>query len=201
MPKLWTETIETHRHEVREAILEAAAELADEQGPLGVTMSRVAQRAGIGRATLYKYFADVEAILVAWHERQMSRHLEQLANARDSAGPDTRLGAVLHAYALICRERAQHHHPASPGIELQAFLHRGDRLHRADAGEAARELHEMVRRLIADAASTSSVRTDIAADELTLYCLNALEAASALQSKAAVRRLVNLVIDGLRPLA
>ena len=54
MPKLWTETIEEHRREVREAILDAAWALAAEHGPLSVTMSQVAQAAGIGRATLYK---------------------------------------------------------------------------------------------------------------------------------------------------
>lgn len=41
---------------------------------------------GIGRATLYKYFPDVEAVFVAWHERQVAQHLEQLAKARDQAG-------------------------------------------------------------------------------------------------------------------
>lgn len=34
-----------------------------------MTMSRIAEEIGIGRATLYKYFPDVEAILLAWHER------------------------------------------------------------------------------------------------------------------------------------
>jgi hypothetical protein len=43
---------------------------------------------GIGRATLYKYFPDVEAVLVAWHERQVAQHLDQLAKARDQAGDE-----------------------------------------------------------------------------------------------------------------
>ena len=33
-------------------------------GLASVTMSRIAEETGIGRATLYKYFSDVEAILV-----------------------------------------------------------------------------------------------------------------------------------------
>src|ERR1700710_1207630 len=81
MPKLWSETIEEHRTAVREAILETTATLAFEHGPHSVTMSQVAERAGIGRATLYKYFPDVEAILVAWHERQIAHHMERLHQA------------------------------------------------------------------------------------------------------------------------
>ena len=72
MPKLWNETIEAHRREVRDAILDTTAALVAEHGLRSVTMSQIAEKTGIGRATLYKYFPDVEAILPAWHERQIT---------------------------------------------------------------------------------------------------------------------------------
>jgi hypothetical protein len=34
---------------------------------------------GIGRATLYTYFPNVESILAVWHERHVASHLAQLA--------------------------------------------------------------------------------------------------------------------------
>src|SRR5437867_13230183 len=118
MPKLWNETIEAHRRDVRDAIMDASAALATELGLAAVTMSSIAEETGIGRATLYKYFSDVEAILVAWHERQITRHLEYLVQVRDRAGDaGQRLEAVLEAYALISYD----HH----GTELAALLHRG----------------------------------------------------------------------------
>ena len=52
MPKLWTDTIETHRREVRDAVLDAAADLIAENGLLDVTMSRIAEETGIGRNAL-----------------------------------------------------------------------------------------------------------------------------------------------------
>jgi AcrR family transcriptional regulator len=59
-------------------------------------MSQIAEQAGIGRATLYKYFPDVEAILLAWHEGQITGHLEHLAELRDQPGDAAqRLEAVL----------------------------------------------------------------------------------------------------------
>ncbi len=192
VPKLWTATIETHRRTVRGATLDATAALVAEHGLRGVTMSHIAQTIGIGRATLYKYFPDVEAILLAWHDREISGHLEQLAKARDEADdPGTRLEAVLAAYALIAQESRGHH-----DAELAALLHRDEQVMRAE-----HQLRSLMRDLLIDAANAGLVRTDVDPDELVGYCLHALAAASRLQSKAAVRRLVAVIMRGMRPTA
>jgi AcrR family transcriptional regulator len=188
VPKLWTGTIEAHRRAVRDATLDTTAALVAEHGLASVTMSRIAEETGIGRATLYKYFPDIEAILAAWHERQITGHLQQLAAVRDQArNADERLEAVLGAYALITYERPH-------GTELAALVHRGEHLARAQ-----QHLSDLIRELLADAAKTGDIRDDVAPGELASYCLNALTAASSLPSKAAVRRLVTVTLDGLRP--
>ena len=193
MPKLWTETIDTHRREVREAILNTTAALAAEHGLLSVTMSQIAERTGIGRATLYKYFPDVEAILLAWHERRIAGHLELLSQVRDQAdGAHARLEAVLRAYAHIHQQRIQHHRHNRHGTELAAFLHQDEHV----AG-AQRQVHAMIRDLLAEVAETGDLRDDVTPDELAHYCLHALNAATSLPSKAAVHRLVTVVLAGL----
>jgi AcrR family transcriptional regulator len=190
VPKLWTETIEAHRRAVRDATLDATAALVAAHGLASITMSHIAERTGIGRATLYKYFPDVETILVAWHERLVTGHLEQLAELGNQAGdPGHRLEAVLETYALIRHE--QHAHS---GVELGALLHRGKHLDRAH-----RKLEGFVRDLVAESAEAGDVRSDVAAEELATYCLHALAAASCLPSRAAVRRLVAVTLAGLRP--
>jgi AcrR family transcriptional regulator len=187
VPKLWTHTIEAHRREVRDTTLDTAAALRAKVGPLSVTMSQIAEETGIGRATLYKYFPDVEAILVAWHERQIARHLEHLAHVRDHVtGAGARLEAVLEAYALISHE----HH----GTDLAAVLHRGPHIARAQ-----QQLRMFLRELLSAAAKAGEIRTDIAVDELASYSLGALSAASDLPSKVAVRRLVQVILAALRP--
>jgi AcrR family transcriptional regulator len=189
VPKLWNETIEAHRRDVRDAILDTAAALVAEHGLTSVTVSQIAEETGIGRATLYKYFSGVEAILRAWHERQVTSHLEYLAEVRDQAGDASeRLEAVLEAYALIAHE----YH----GTELAALLHRGEHVARAE-----RQLSEFIRDLLTEGAETGDLRDDVAPDELASYCLHALTAASSLPSKAAVRRLVTVTLAGLRPRA
>ena len=189
MPRLWSQTIDAHRREVHTAILDTAAELVHRRGPTGITMSQIAEEAGIGRATLYKYFSDVETILLAWHERQVSAHLEHLREVRDRAEPTARLEAVLGAYAVIAHQTHGRHDG-----NLASLLHRGDRV---ASGE--RELRTMFRELLEDAATQGSVRRDIAVTELTEYCVHALRAAGGLRSKGAVRRVVTLVMAGLAP--
>jgi AcrR family transcriptional regulator len=190
VPRLWDDTIQAHRHQVREAILDTTAALVSEHGLLAVTMSQIAEATGIGRATLYKYFPDVEAILVAWHQRQISGHLDQLAEVRDQAGDaDQRLEAVLEAYALIAHQ--SHGHRDS---ELAAFLHRDQHVTRAE-----QQLRDMLQELLTQAAATGTVRGDVAPAELAAYCLHALAAAGSLPSRAAVRRLVTVTVAGLRP--
>lgn len=182
--------MEAHRRAVRDAILSTTVVLVAEHGLASVTMSRIAKETGIGRATLYKYFPDVEAILLAWHERQVAGHLEYLAEVRDRAGAaGERLEAVLEAYALISHESRQHH-----DTELAALMHQG-----AHMARARRQLNDFVRDLLAEAADTGNVRDDVAPDELAIYCLRALTAAGSLPSKAAVRRLVTVILAGLRP--
>jgi AcrR family transcriptional regulator len=190
VPRLWNETIQAHRHQVRDAILDTTAALVASHGLRSVTMSQIAERTGIGRATLYKYFPDVEAILLAWHERQITGHLDQLAAIRDQAGgARERLEAVLEAYALITHETRGHH-----DRELAAFLHRDGQV-----ASAQQQLRALIRDLLAEAAATGELRDDVAPDELTSYCLHALAAAGSLPSKAAVRRLVTVTLAGVRP--
>jgi AcrR family transcriptional regulator len=192
VPKLWTQTIEAHRREVRDAILDTTAALVAEHGLLSVTMSQIAGETGIGRATLYKYFPAVEAILLAWHDRQITDHLGYLAEVRNQAGDaGERLEAVLEAYALISHESHGHH-----DTELRAFLHRDDQVVRAQ-----QQVRDLIRDLLTEGAEAGDVRDDVSPDELANYCLHALTAASRLRSKAAVRRLVTVILAGLHPRA
>ena len=190
VPRLWTNTIEEHRRSVHDAILHTTVALVTEHGLRSVTMSQIAEATGIGRATLYKYFAGVEAILHAWHERQITGHLEQLASVRDQVeGARERLAAVLETFALISYDAHGH-----SDTELATFLHRDDRV-----GQAERHLRRMIRDLVVEATREGDVRDDVNADELASYCLHALSAASVMPSKAAARRIVKVTLAGLDP--
>ena len=186
MPKLWDDSIETHRRTVRDAALDAVAALVADRGLRGVTMSGIAERTGIGRATLYRYFSDVDAVLAAWHEREVSAHVDRLAalGAADGTAFE-RLEAVLGAYARIQQ--------GQPRGEIAASLHGGARVEAARRG-----LEGIISDLIAEAVEDGAVRRDVSAAELARYARHALMAASELRSKAAVARLVRVTLSAMR---
>jgi len=187
VPKLWEETIDAHREAVRDATLDATAALVATRGLASVSMSQIAKDTGIGRATLYKYFPDVDAILTAWHERQVSRHLSELVVVSDQAGSAAeRLEAVLQAYAAMAPQRHNG--------ERATLLHQGEHV-----SQAHQHLTHFIAELVAEGAKAGDLRDDVAPMELATYCLYALAAASSLPSKAAVRRLVAVTLAGLEP--
>ncbi|MFI7190008.1 TetR/AcrR family transcriptional regulator [Nocardia nova] len=189
MPKLWDDTIDAHRAQVRDAILDAAAELAFAQGLRAVTMAQIAERAGIGRATLYKYFPDVETILRTWHAQRIDAHIAELVRVRDGAGsPSARLESVLTAYAGIAHQTRGHDR------ELVAFLHPDDRIMHAH-----KQLRELIRQLIVEGIDSGELRDDVDLDVLTAYCLNALAAAGEVDG-AALSDLVAITLAALRAL-
>jgi AcrR family transcriptional regulator len=190
VPRLWTETVEGHRREVRDAVLDTTAALVARHGLRSVTMSRVAEEAGIGRATLYKYFSDLESILQAWHERQITSHLAEVTRLRDSAGTAReRLAAVLAGYARLSRPSAGHRES-----RFAVRLHGSENVVRATG-----RLHGMVAELIEAAGRDGELRSDVPAAELATYCLHALAAAHDLESDDAVERLVGVILTGLHP--
>jgi AcrR family transcriptional regulator len=83
-------------HLTRERIVEAAVELHGSVGPARTTVSGVARRAGVQRATVYRHFPDEESLFAAcsalWAERNAPPDLAGWAAVRD---PDARLALGL----------------------------------------------------------------------------------------------------------
>lgn len=185
MPKVWSDTIEAHRHQVTDTVLDSAAALVAEVGLTEVSMSAVAERSGIGRATLYRYFPTLDAVLGAWHQREVDRHLAELEAVSTGAGTAVdRLRAVLAAYT----SRIAHGHHSA----MAAALHRTDHV---EAGHA--RLESFIAALVAEGVAEGSLRRDVAPRELALYAIHAVGAARAVGSRAGVARLIEMTLDGM----
>ena len=184
MPKLWNQTIAAHRQSVRVAAIEATASLVQHHGVGGVSMARIAEMTGIGRATLYRYFPDIDAILLAWHEAHIEQHLaalealpERSANALDT------FRTALRTYGQNMSRHGEH--PLVPMLHASTHM-----------AHAHRRLQEFMATLIDRAVAQGLVRKDIPARELAAYSLAAVQGGG---TGASLDRRIILILDGLAP--
>ena len=62
------------QEETRRRIVEAAIELHQTVGPAATTISEIADRAGVGRVTVYRHFPDELTLARACSGRYFERH-------------------------------------------------------------------------------------------------------------------------------
>ncbi|MEA2002510.1 MAG: TetR/AcrR family transcriptional regulator [Actinomycetota bacterium] len=89
-------------------IVHAALELIAERGLGGVTMSAIAETAGVARQTLYNHFPDIDSIVgtvIESHQAENINHLTALLSTVDS--PADRLEHIIRQVAAT----SAHHHP------------------------------------------------------------------------------------------
>jgi AcrR family transcriptional regulator len=75
-----------------ETIFEAAARIIQHEGVAALNTNRIAERAGIAIGTLYGYFPNKQAILLAMARRDLARTRDSIRAALDSSGPDKEIG-------------------------------------------------------------------------------------------------------------
>jgi len=95
----WNQMVAVHKERLRAAIGQAAVQIAAERGLAGTTMSKIAERAGVSRATAYNYFKDVEHVLLSVVSEEVDRFYGQLrARLDEETGPRDRLEVFLVAH-------------------------------------------------------------------------------------------------------
>jgi AcrR family transcriptional regulator len=77
---------EGHIDATGERILDAAVQISAEVGFRNLTMDAVAERAGVGRMTVYRKFQGRAALIEAMAARETRRALETIGSAIDPAG-------------------------------------------------------------------------------------------------------------------
>jgi AcrR family transcriptional regulator len=82
----------------REQVIQAARRLFGERGSLEVSVSEIAEAAGVSRSTVYNYFSTREEVLVACLQSGQARLIAAVDDAiASSADPVDQLGAIFEA--------------------------------------------------------------------------------------------------------
>jgi AcrR family transcriptional regulator len=182
----------------REAILDAAARIIARGGLSAFNTNAVASRAGVSIGSLYQYFPNKDALMVALIERQQTHQLARV-EAAARIDPDTDLETLVR---LLVRAAMQHHHEDSllasaidheearlPISEmLEGFLMRGGAAIKAllerhagaisvrDYDRAVRTLPALVRATVDAWANLAPPRLDVAEEEAVRAVLGYLRA-------------------------
>ncbi len=94
----------------QDAILEAAARIIGGGGLAAFNTNAVAERAGVSIGSLYQYFPNKDALMVALIQRGLKSQLATVAKAVDAAPASASLAQVVRQ---LVRAAMQHHHDNS----------------------------------------------------------------------------------------
>jgi AcrR family transcriptional regulator len=127
------------------AIVAAGRDLLARDGPASLTTNRIAERAGVSIGSLYRYFADKEAVLAAIYEADTGR---EVAEIRAADGWAIDRVPLLDAVAMIVDFQLERHRRL---LELGAEYYRGhhDAFSlgpRVGSGELEARMLELLRR-------------------------------------------------------
>jgi len=81
MPRVTGGSIDAHRRLTRQRIFEAFADLLERDGYDAITLAEVAATAGMSRTTMYNYFPDKDALVVAFAAEEAGRDVADLSEA------------------------------------------------------------------------------------------------------------------------
>lgn len=151
----WADLTEAYRTGQRENIAQTAMALLIEGGGAGLSMSALAQAAGISRPTLYRYYPDMESVLIGV-AGLFSQHDESFA-AEIMAEADPR--QQLRAFIDAVTDPTAHGHLSA--VELEAALPpEGRKLLHAHEDRARGLLADILRRGIRAGIFSSEIDPD-----------------------------------------
>ena len=142
------------KQDVRQAILDAAAELFREHGYERFSLRQVAERIGYSPTTIYLYFTDKDDLLFTVADVGFARFGEQLVAASAStADPIGRLAAMGRAYIDFGIQ--------NPAYYQLMFMQRGDFLMGQRAGDCTPRIDSfgILQQAVRDAINTGALRT------------------------------------------
>lgn len=159
MTEQWDQSLVDHRARQRRLVYDATVALVAEHGMSSVSMAEVARRAGIGRATLYKYFPSVEHILAAMTLEEIRRERAALDDALHGIDdPLERIG--LSVRFLLEYFGTARHRSASAVVSPHQFSPDVGR----EVADAFLDLHAMIADMVRDAVAQGLLRTDTSPD-------------------------------------
>jgi AcrR family transcriptional regulator len=171
----------------RQLLIDAAKAGFAEVG-LNVSLEEVARRAGVGIGTLYRHFPSREAVVEAVYRREV----EQLAEAVPLLIETSPAGEALHQWMHLFVDYIATKRLIAPS--LQAAASRTSALRATSAELIASAISTLVKHAVA----SGEVRKDIDPSDLLRALVGVSYGNPDAGWEASARRLVDILMDGLR---
>ena len=127
MPKIIGESLASHRELTRSRLFEALGSLMGEQSFESITMSQIAERAGVGRTAVYNHFADKEVLLLAYM-REVTSEFARILTQRLDAEPDPLMRLRIYVRSHL-QMIGRYHVKAGMGLRRQMSGQGASHLH------------------------------------------------------------------------
>ena len=172
----------------REGLLEAAKTAFAEVGA-EASLEEIARRAGVGIGTLYRHFPTRDAVVEAVYRREVQQLADAAPRLIESMAPAEALRAWMRLFIdYIAAKRV-----IAPA--LKSLVGGGSALY-ADSGA---RINEAIALLVERARESGDIRPDAEPADLLRALIGFAYVNSAPDWEASARRLIDLLIDGLKP--
>jgi AcrR family transcriptional regulator len=172
----------------RETVL-AAATHAFATSDTEPSMRAIARQAGVGVATLYRHFPTREALVDAVYQDQVVR---LTAGARDLLADHSPARALRLWMDVFADWLATKHGMTDT---LLAMIDSGD----ISLAHSRQELLAAITTILEAGAVAGDIRTDASAEDIAVSLIGIFTVAGKPEQHAQAQRLLNLLMDGLKP--
>ncbi|MBT0769611.1 TetR/AcrR family transcriptional regulator [Kineosporia sp. J2-2] len=191
------------QHTLTDRILDAAGEVFAAQG-LHATLADVARTAGVGVATVYRRFANKDELILALFDVRFRHTHDQLRRVMEAEDPWQGFVAFFEGgVRQFARDRGFREFVISGNTEKFGWA-RGAGHSRME--EAVHEQQRLVQEGLDDmlrrCQEAGAIRDDVVPHDLfvlTMAAVSSIEVGEAKGEPEAYRRVIGIVLDGLRP--
>jgi AcrR family transcriptional regulator len=174
----------------REELLVTATRLFASAGP-DPSMRAIASEAGVGMATLYRHFPTREALVEAVYQDQVSRLTTGARELLTQLDPPAALRGWMDLFGdWIATKNGMLD-------TLLAMIESGEIAH----ADTRAELLGAIEHLLEAGRKSGELRTDVPADDIAATLIGIFTVAGSPEHTVMRARLLNLLMDGLRPSA
>jgi AcrR family transcriptional regulator len=172
----------------RDRLLEVAVRAFSQDGP-DVTLDAIAKEAGVGIGTLYRHFPTREALIDAAYRNELARLCDSADDLLREMPPDKALRAWMDRFIDYMGTKR------GMGDALRALIASGG----DPFSESRGRLTDAITTLLRAGAAAGTVRPDVEPDDVLISLSGVSLATTDPDRRDQAGRLLDLLMDGLRP--